>query len=161
MKTEHKKKVVVVGKFGVGKSSLIKQFVHSIFSEKYLSTIGVNIDKKTIEFPDDLVHLILWDLAGSSDNKSQSPMHLQGAQGIIFVCDLTRPSSYNNIEEQIQLLKKTTGDIPIVRVGNKSDLLSSNQLNSIKEQLKIDHISSAKLNTGVNELFLNIARKLI
>ena len=61
------KKICMLGAFSVGKTSLVKRFVQSIFSEAYLTTVGVKIDKKTVELDDRSVTLILWDLAGEDD----------------------------------------------------------------------------------------------
>ena len=61
------KKICMLGGFAVGKTSLVRRFVQSIFSENYLTTVGVKIDKKSVVFPDKTVDLILWDLAGEDD----------------------------------------------------------------------------------------------
>ena len=58
------KKVCMVGLFGTGKTSLVQQFVHSLFSERYLSTVGVKIDRKPMEVDGVALTLVLWDLAG-------------------------------------------------------------------------------------------------
>ena len=58
------KKICMLGGFSVGKTSLVKRYVQSVFSETYLTTVGVKIDKKTVELPDRIVNLILWDLEG-------------------------------------------------------------------------------------------------
>ena len=58
------KKICMLGGFSVGKTSLVRRFVQSIFSETYLTTVGVKIDKKSVELPGKTVDLILWDLAG-------------------------------------------------------------------------------------------------
>ena len=65
-----KKKICMLGAFSVGKTSLVKQFVDSIFSEKYQTTIGVKIDKKTLVAKGFEVNLILWDLPGEDDFQS-------------------------------------------------------------------------------------------
>ena len=61
------KKICMLGGFSVGKTSLVKRYVQSIFSETYLTTVGVKIDKKTVDLSDRIVNLILWDLAGEDD----------------------------------------------------------------------------------------------
>ena len=63
------KKVILVGHFGVGKSSLVKRFVHSQFSEEYITTIGVKIDKKAITVNGITVNLLIWDIAGEDSQK--------------------------------------------------------------------------------------------
>jgi GTPase SAR1 family protein len=54
------KKICMLGGFSVGKTSLVKRYVASIFSESYLTTVGVKIDKKTVTLGERVVHLILW-----------------------------------------------------------------------------------------------------
>jgi GTPase SAR1 family protein len=61
------KKICMLGGFSVGKTSLVKRFVASVFSEAYLTTVGVKIDKKTVHLGERAVNLILWDLAGEDD----------------------------------------------------------------------------------------------
>lgn len=58
------KKICMLGGFSVGKTSLVRRYVHSVFSDAYLTTVGVKIDKKIVTLPDRTVNLILWDLAG-------------------------------------------------------------------------------------------------
>jgi GTPase SAR1 family protein len=61
------KKICMLGGFSVGKTSLVKRYVQSVFSETYLTTVGVKIDKKTVDLSGRSVSLILWDLAGEDD----------------------------------------------------------------------------------------------
>ena len=61
------KKVCVLGAFGVGKTSLVRRYVQSIFSDAYLTTVGVKIDKKNLNVGETPVTLILWDIAGEDD----------------------------------------------------------------------------------------------
>jgi GTPase SAR1 family protein len=55
-------KVSMLGAFAVGKTSLVRQYVFSIFSGSYQTTLGVKIDKKSLEVDGEMVELILWDL---------------------------------------------------------------------------------------------------
>src|SRR5260221_3830986 len=87
------KKICVLGGFGVGKTSLVKRYVQSIFSETYLTTVGVKIDKKTVNLSDRLVHLILWDVAGEDDIFSLRMSYLRGSAGYVLVGDWTRRST--------------------------------------------------------------------
>ena len=84
------KKVCMIGASGVGKTSLVAKFVHSIFSEKYLTTVGVKIDKKTVKVGDDDVMLMLWDLAGDDDFQRLQTSYLRGTSGFLLVADGTR-----------------------------------------------------------------------
>ena len=87
------KKICMLGSFSVGKTSLVKRYVESVFSESYLTTVGVKIDKKTVALGDRTVNLILWDLAGEDDLSSLRMSYLRGAAGYVLVADGTRPAT--------------------------------------------------------------------
>jgi len=74
-----KKKICMLGVFAVGKTSLVQRFVKSMFSEKYLTTVGVKIDKKTIEVKGKIVELMLWDLQGEDEFQKLNATYLRGA----------------------------------------------------------------------------------
>ena len=88
-----KKKICLLGSFGVGKTSLVARFVHSLFSDKYHTTVGVKIDKKTVDLGDRAVNLILWDVAGEDDISTLRMSYLRGSAGYVLVADGTRPST--------------------------------------------------------------------
>src|SRR5258708_19240545 len=87
------KKICMLGGFSVGKTSLVKRFVASVFSESYLTTVGVKIDKKTVDLGDRTVNLILWDVAGEDDVSTLRMSYLRGSAGYVLVADGTRPST--------------------------------------------------------------------
>ena len=87
------KKVCMIGGFSVGKTSLVKRFVESVFSEAYLTTVGVKIDKKTVNLGASSVNLILWDVAGEDDISSFKMSYMRGCAGYVLVADGTRPST--------------------------------------------------------------------
>ena len=82
-----KKKICMVGQFGVGKTSLVRRFVHSIFDDRYLTTIGVKIDRKDVSIDGQALTLMLWDMAGEDDLAELNVSHLRGASGYILVAD--------------------------------------------------------------------------
>jgi len=88
--TEVSKKVVILGQYGVGKSSLIRQFVHRKFSEKYLTTIGVHVQKKVLDINGVQLSMILWDLEGDTSVSKVRPSYLVGSSGLIYVLYLCR-----------------------------------------------------------------------
>src|SRR5690606_7159431 len=87
------KKICMMGAPGVGKTSLVRRFVDSVFSEKYLSTIGVKIDKKSVAVEDTTLNLMLWDLQGEERYQWVRLQYLRGASGYILVADGTRPDT--------------------------------------------------------------------
>src|ERR1700761_9106064 len=83
----------MLGGFSVGKTTLVKRFVDSVFAESYLTTVGVKIDKKVVNLPDRTVNLILWDMAGEDDVATIRMSYLRGMAGYVVVADGTRPST--------------------------------------------------------------------
>ncbi len=76
------KKVCLLGGFAVGKTSLVARFVHGVFSEKYLTTIGVKIDKRSMTVDDDELDLVIWDIYGEDDYQRVRMSYLRGASGL-------------------------------------------------------------------------------
>lgn len=152
------RKIVLIGDVGVGKTSLIRQFVESTFSDQYYSTIGVKIDKKVIQYKDWTVKLMLWDLAGEIFNSPLFQTYSLGAHGIIGVYDLTRPSTLTSVKIEIEKIKKLD-DINCVLIGNKIDLVENP--NSISKDDGYDYLTSAKTAENVEDAFLTIAQKTI
>ena len=157
------KKIILTGSFGVGKTSLFNQFIFSQFDDKYLTTIGVKVNKKNIEVDGEEVSLLVWDIAGEVSQDKVPHSYFLGASGIIYVFDLTRPSTYKNIQGDIDYLKEMVKGAEIRVVGNKSDLVSESQINEIKAGIDYpwDIITSAKTGENVNELFLSLGKAFL
>src|SRR5271169_2004389 len=117
-----KKKICMVGEFGVGKTSLVRRFVDSMFDERYLSTVGVKIDRKDVTVGSESVTLMLWDLAGEDDLAQLKVSHLRGASGYILVVDGCRAASLVKAVDLQQRIVDQLGPLPFVLVLNKSDL---------------------------------------
>ena len=130
------KKICMLGGFSVGKTSLVKRYVQSVFSETYLTTVGVKIDKKIVDLTDRIVNLILWDLAGEDDINAFRMTNLRGAAGYVLVADGTRPSTLDVALSLRQRVEADYGPLPFVLLLNKSDL---------KEQWAISDIAVAEL----------------
>ena len=157
------KKIVLTGHFNVGKTSLIKKFVHSIFSEQYLSTIGVNIEKKQVIIDDTQLNMIIWELAGEDSVDKTPRSYLMGTHGIIYVFDLTRESTWLNLQEQLDKLKIIVPNVPISIIGNKNDLISEKERDAILQSLPVNcsYTSSAKTGENVERLFMELAKELV
>jgi Ras-related protein Rab-1A len=117
------KKVCIVGDPGVGKSCLIKRFADDTFSDKYTHTTGTKMSKKEMEFPDIDVRLSmqLWDVVGP---KSPSFLegYIQGAAGVMAVCDVSRDETLSNLDEWLASVRHIAPDVPVVILANKSDM---------------------------------------
>ena len=87
------KKICMVGTFAVGKTSLVRQFVESVYSEKYHTTVGVKVDKKIMTVGENEVTLVLWDIEGATGSLELRQSYLRGAAGYLLVADGTRPDT--------------------------------------------------------------------
>src|SRR3989304_6738157 len=115
------KKVCMLGDFAVGKRSLVRRFVEGRFDDKYLSSIGVKISRKTLVRGDHRLDLIIWDLAGCENFIHLQPAYLQGAAGALVVCDLTRRDTLQNLSDYCQQFLMINPSAAVVYLGNKGD----------------------------------------
>ncbi len=157
------KKIALLGSHAVGKTSMISQFVFQRFPESYLTTIGLKVDKKTVETGGYRVDLVIWDIAGQENFANIPHYYLNGCSGVIYVADLSRPTTYKDIRSQLVLLKGMVPDTEIIIAANKKDLLSPEELTQALEDfpVKADITTSAKDGENVEEAFLLLTQKLI
>jgi len=157
------KKIVLLGHFGVGKSSIIRKFVSNVFSCDYKVTIGVHILKKEVILPENNnVSLIIWDLEGTDSLAELNKAYLLGTHSFIYVYDVTRPITFEILRENIESLKTLYPSTLIKTVGNKVDLLSISEREEHQKLIKLDnYLSSAKTGENIEQLFNDIAIKLI
>ncbi len=157
------KKIVLLGHFGVGKSSLLRRFVENTFSENYTVTIGVHIMKKEIMAEGNNITLIIWDVEGTDDFTKYRPSYLLGASSFIYVFDASRAVTYSDLKYNLGHLKEKYSNVPVHVIGNKVDLVDQDQLIKDLEQQEIEHsyLSSAKTGENVERLFQNVAAQLL
>ncbi len=162
-------KLIVTGDFKVGKTSLIRRFVENNFKEDYISTIGVEISKKSIIMDEDTkLNFVLWDIGGQIGQiRPYRQRFYDGANAAFIVVDRTR-DHLDSIKTWFKDIKESVpNNIPIVIVGNKSDLnekivITEEQIKVIAKQLDLHFIvTSAKTGENVNEAFLYIAYRFL
>ena len=113
------KKVCMLGAAGVGKTSLVSRYVRSIFSDKYLTTLGVKIDKKVVPLGDTEITLLLWDIAGEEKGSPIKLRYLRGASGLFLVTD-GHKSSLRTALDLRERVRNELGPVPCVLAANKS-----------------------------------------
>ena len=159
------KKVAMLGTWGVGKTSLVRQFVHSVFEQKYLSTLGVKVDKKVVRVDEQDVNLMLWDIAGSEDHFSVPMHYIKGASGYLLIIDGTRRESLLRAIDLVNLIEDQIGKLPFVAVVNKSDLEWEISHQEIEQSLSsFDQVwfaTSAKTGENVELAFAAIAERIV
>ena len=162
-----KKKICMLGGSAVGKTSLVHRFVRSMFSDKYMTTVGVKIDQKTVVLDEKrTVELILWDIHGDDEFQNVRRMYLRGMAGYFLVIDGTRRSTLDKAHMLRNLAVTTVGDIPFVLIVNKSDLsaeweITKEDLDLMREQGWHIVETSAKEDCGVTEAFEKLAKLMI
>jgi small GTP-binding protein len=157
------KKICMVGVFGTGKTSLVQQYVHSIFSVKYHSTVGVKIDRKTVDISGTQVSLVLWDLAGKDAEQEIPASYLRGSHGVLYVVDGTRRETLEQLPELQALVRGAAGTVPSLVALNKADLVGEWKLSDADEAgLKSQGAevlrTSAKTGSAVEDAFGWLAR---
>jgi small GTP-binding protein len=159
------KKVCMLGGFSVGKTSLVKRFVESVFSETYLTTIGVKIDKKTVDLGGCVVSLILWDVAGEDDVSTVRMSYLRGCAGYVLVADGTRPSTLDVALSLRDRVEGEHGRLPFVLLLNKNDLqeqwaIGSAEMDDLRQAGWSVRSSSARTGEGVEDAFRELAMRV-
>lgn len=160
------KKICMLGSFGVGKTSLVARFVKGIFDAKYLSTVGVKIDKKEVKVGDQDVLLMLWDLAGEDSRSQVQTLYLRGAAGYFLVCDGTWLESLVTAKSIHKRALETVGDIPFMLIVNKKDLwdkweITAPDLEALAAEGWKVQLTSARTGEGVEEMFMKMTEEVL
>jgi len=171
-----KKKICLLGNAAVGKTSLINKFVHNVFDDEYITTMGTKISSKTLtlQLPDESApelevkcSLSIWDIIGQIEYRNLIDRYFIGADGGLFVCDLTRSDTLHDIQKWMTLLFNKTGRIPVMIMANKSDLEAQRQVTTqdlqrwaLFYQTEF-HLTSAKTGAHVEESFKELGRRMV
>lgn len=159
-------KVVMLGAPSVGKTSLVRRFVHSVFEDAYRSTLGAKVERKTVEIGDKSVNLLLWDIHGETEGLIVTPSYLQGAHSAILVFDSMRPETMQTALELGERVRESSPDAKLYAVANKSDLAVELDIpldldGWAKQAGRPITQTSAKTGDGVEDLFRTIATNAI
>ncbi len=169
-----KAKVCLIGEAKVGKTSLIRKFVLNEFDERYLTTVGTNVTKKSVQLPipaaDVVVDLdmILWDIMGQHDFRDLlADRYFEGAQGLLAVADVTQMETLNALFDWIDRADRVASQVPVVLAMNKADLVESTELADKAARILADAFSgdyfltSAKTGANVEKAFTRLATVIV
>jgi len=163
------RKIILVGDFATGKTSLIRRFVDNQFSDTYLSTIGVKISKKIIPLTDETVQGLIWDIEGGTQNKPVNVTYFTGAHGAILVADITREETIAHLSDYLDMVRRRISNIPVVLVLNKCDKIDEALMRKTESQVLREFgsdadglfLTSAKTGEGVEEMFYALAERML
>ena len=156
-------KVVLLGAPAVGKTSLVRRYVHSLFSDDYKSTIGVKVDRKSVELSDATVNLLLWDVHGETEGLEVPASFLRASSAALMVLDASRPETAQMAGDLARRFLEASPEAAVFPVANKSDL--DVDWPGVEEAAAAAEIVSptrlsAKNGDGVEAFFAGIATQL-
>ncbi|MHA1238500.1 MAG: Rab family GTPase [Candidatus Odinarchaeia archaeon] len=159
-------KVIVAGEGGVGKTTLINRFITGEFTHSK-TTIGVAFYIAEVKLNSAFLKLQIWDLGGEERFRTILPSFCRGARGAFIIFDLSRYSTFLRINEWIELIKKSTGEVPIFLIGAKADLIDENefdesQIEDIVKKYNLDKYYATSAVTGLNveQVFKDMANRI-
>ncbi len=160
------KKICMLGAFAVGKTSLVRRYVHSMFTDKYLTTVGVKIDKKDVALPGRTASLLLWDLYGEDEFQRLQTSYLRGSAGLLVVADGMRPATVDKALELRDRAFTALGPLPYLLILNKCDLMAEwevkpDRIEALRAQGTPLLFASAKTGEGVESAFTTLASRLL
>ena len=156
----------MLGAVGVGKTSLVRRFVESIFSERYQATVGVKIDRKTVTLGATTINLMLWDLQGEAEHQASRLEYLRGSAGYLVLADATRADTLAAAESLAARAEALVPGAPWLLVINKVDLVAEAmippaRLAELQQRGWSVLRTSARTGQGVEETFGELARRLL
>jgi small GTP-binding protein len=160
------KKICMLGATGVGKTSLVSRYVLSLFSDTYMTTIGVKVDKKNLSVDGQDVMLMLWDIYGEDEFQTVRTSYLKGASGYLLVADGTRPLTLDMARQLQAKAAGVVGSAPFVLVLNKADLgdqwhLDDRAIWRLVEDGWSVIRTSARTGEGVEDAFAKLTRRIL
>jgi len=160
------RKICMLGAFSVGKTSLVRRYVSGVYSDAYLTTVGVKIDKKSLDLGGRMLDLILWDLAGEDEVSTIRMSYLRGSAGYLLVADGTRPVTLEVARSLQQRVEAELGRLPFVVLLNKRDLvddwrLAEDEVAGLADGGWSIRMTSAKSGEGVEDAFRELAGRVM
>ena len=149
-------KIVIFGDAGCGKTTLTQRYLTSLFKSDTTMTIGVDFEVKSLEIDEKKVKLQIWDFGGEERFRFLLPTYVKGANGGLFMYDITNYSSLAHIDDWLTIIKKETGSLfPIVVAGGKGDLADQREVSAeeginISKSRDVDAFIECSSKTGEN-----------
>ncbi len=161
-------KLIIFGDGGVGKTSLTQRYLTGVFEEARNLTIGADFFVKNLVVDGKNVKLQIWDFAGEERFRFLLPVYSKGANGGIFLYDVTNQSSLQHLTAWLQIVNENAPNIPILVIGTKIDLVSMRHVTKaeaiqLAKSFKLSGFAevSAKSGANVENVFETITKLMI
>ncbi|MHA1303482.1 MAG: Rab family GTPase [Candidatus Heimdallarchaeaceae archaeon] len=161
-------KIINIGDYSVGKTSLAVRYTMNKFSVNYLPTLGVDFHSKEVIVDEDTkIKMVLFDTVGQERLASLRKRYYSGAHGAVIVYDITRKESFDNIQYWITEIEEKVPNIPIIICGNKTDLEDQREVpfeEAVERWGNKGYTvleTSAKLGAGVNDVYVRIVKLVL
>ena len=166
IKEDLKLKLVLLGDSGVGKTNLISRYISNSFDENTRATIGVEFFCKNFRINKKrTIKVEIWDTSGQERYKAITSVYYKGAKGAFIVYDITSRKTFENVDKWIgEIKERTTDDVKLIIIGNKTDLNNEREVKSEEALIKYQDMdiplieTSALEDTNVNEAFINLIK---
>ncbi|MBN1558481.1 MAG: GTP-binding protein [Lentisphaerae bacterium] len=161
-----KRKICMLGAYAVGKTSLVAAFVSSLFSDRYLTTVGVKIEKKRVQADGTEVDLLIWDVQGEDETRRIPESYLRGAAGYVLVADGTRSDTLETARRIRGRVEAAGAGRPFVLLLNKADLKDEWEIDADAEAALRKagwpvYRTSAKTGDNVEAAFVRLTRAML
>ncbi len=159
--------LLIIGDQNVGKSNFIFRFTENKFSESHQATIGIDVKVKNITIDNKVYKIQIFDTSGQETYKSISRNYYLRAQGILLMFDLTNKYTFQNLEKWIKEIYNVRDKIPLIIIGNKSDLENKIEVKDdevIQFGNKINasyYKTSAKNGKNIDNSVINFVKQII
>ena len=162
-------KILLIGDSYVGKTSLLLQYIERECPENHMATIGVEFRDKIIQIDNKKVKLQVWDTSGQERYRSITKNFYRNADGVMFVCDVTKEKTFDNIKNWLidSEQNANNSNFKKILVGNKIDLkeeraIDTEQLQNFANKKEMNfYETSAKDGTNVDHIFTELAKLIL
>jgi small GTP-binding protein len=161
-------KILTAGEGGVGKTTLLHRFVEGQFSAETKMTIGVEFFLKETNINGQHCTLQLWDFGGQERFRFLLESYVLGAKGALLMFDLTRPITLDNLEQWVNIVRKSDPDLPVIFLGTKNDLVEEIMVDDDYARNFKDHFNlfdylriSSKSGENVEKAFEILTSKIL
>jgi small GTP-binding protein len=162
-------KILILGDPAVGKSCFLVRYADNVFTEAYMSTIGMDYKFKNVELDDgNTIRLQIWDTAGQERFRTITKNLYKGAAGIVLIYDITMRKTFENVRKWIKNINEEAPDkIILILVGNKADLEDKREVQieegeEMAEEYNIPFFEcSAQSGLNIKSVFIELAKQLV